>query len=318
MATIFLNRMKTITCGGVSVLETTIKTQHDNAGFIVVFTIIMALFALTFLVIAPIFILKSRDRTSSNLAAYVYSFITFLGAVFGYVACIWWFLVPDGTWICQLRVWFTAVGLTLLLVGLFCRLVGIHYIYIKVYQKKSLKTTFLSPLVVAIAALFLFCIQLILLIIWAAVDLWRSQLTQTDTLNLISEYECSSDNIAVWLSLEAVYFAILLMYGVFVLYHTWDIKSSVSEAKWVLIGEYNSIIALAILIPLVVVLNIDDDALFFLATIPLTFVIVSITAALFLPKFLSMIYKSAKTSLDKTRSGASVRNQTSKSHSSSN
>eukprot|EP01101_Sappina_pedata_P010696 TRINITY_DN680_c0_g1_i2.p1 TRINITY_DN680_c0_g1~~TRINITY_DN680_c0_g1_i2.p1 ORF type:complete len:674 (-),score=194.67 TRINITY_DN680_c0_g1_i2:1290-3311(-) len=283
-----LARIENIKCNGVSVLERVKIDLHDDAGIISVFSIIMALFVITVIIILPLFFYKTI-AVQTNWGVYFYSSMIFLGAIMSYVAIIWWFLPPYATWVCQLRLWFTACGLSLMLVGVFCRLLGIHYMYFRVYQQGSLRKSLFSPIPSLIVSGLIIAIQLIILILWTSINTFEQGEITVDDLNLEYQDECNSDNIEVWLGIEAGYFALLLLYGIFVLFSTWNIKSSVQESRWVLIACYNCIICLTIVIILVSVMDLDDADLFYMASIPLTAVIISITSAIFLPRFFGLL-----------------------------
>jgi len=65
---------------------------------------------------------------STRLVAKIYSCVLLLGATVSFLSIIFFFLVPQDTWICQLRQWMAALGFTLFLGALFTKSLQIHRI----------------------------------------------------------------------------------------------------------------------------------------------------------------------------------------------
>lgn len=84
-------------------------------------------------------------------------------------------------------------------------------------------------------------------------------------LKLKFEYECNSKHMSTWMGLEATLFALILVWGLVVVYSTWKVKESIHESRWLLLSIYNIVVVLAILIPLCKTMNLTDNSLFYIA-----------------------------------------------------
>jgi len=140
-----------------------------------------------------------------------------------------------------------------MLCALFSRLYQIHQIWVS-YTVRNQRLS--KQRLQGIYFIFFFAIvgiQLIVEIVWSAADPFRSVLVPVSTVQLTSSYECTSNTFWVWAGLEIAYYALLLLWGVFLLYRTWDLKNDVGESRWLLIGVYNCIIVMTVSIPLAIV-----------------------------------------------------------------
>jgi len=114
-----VKRLEKLVCYGEkeTLLAITVVDDHDNAYFEALLALTMALMA----VLAPpglylTFIRK--DGKLPNKVASVYSFIVVVGACTVYCGVIFFYIVPDSNWVCQLRVWLVGVGYAVFLGGL--------------------------------------------------------------------------------------------------------------------------------------------------------------------------------------------------------
>jgi len=287
-----------VTCQGNQLIGLTVVQDRQTGGYLGIFIVAMCFFAFTVIFAIPLFVMREKKQHKSGV---YYASVILLGGVMSYVSIVFWWLLPDQDYVCQLRQWLTGLGLCIIFSGLFARLWQIQYIYYQVHHKKELSIRVLSTKVIFIASALIILLQIILLVIWSSVDTWKSRLAVSDSLRLEAKWECHSNDITVWLALEAAYFAVLLLYGLFVVYSTWKIRSSVTEARWVLIAIYNTILCLAIEITLLQTLYIDDDTIFYLAVIPLVFVVVSLSAAIFAPKFFQFLKAATSSSFDRKK-----------------
>jgi len=104
-------------------------------------------------------------------------------------------------------------------------------------------------------------VDFILLLSWTIADPYTAQLQILDDDRLLGKWACTSNHIAVWVSLQAVFLGIILLWGVFVIYETWAFqrKSVILETKWVLMALYNVVLNGAILIPFLSFISTGDD-----------------------------------------------------------
>lgn len=67
--------------------------------------------------------------------------------------------------------------------------------------------------------------QLVILIVWSAVDPFRSTRVTVNAIDLTVNYVCTANTPWIWMGIEIGYFALLLVWGVYLLYRTWDIST---------------------------------------------------------------------------------------------
>ena len=130
-----------------------------------------------------------------------------------------------------MRKWLLALGLTVLLGVMFARGWQLHALK---SGPKVISTIKLLIIVGVITGL-----QIILLVCWTAIDLWKSKIEFSNPIDLEARYACSSKRPIVWLLLELAFFLVLLAWGIYVVYATWRNRSAV-DSRWTLIAVYNS------------------------------------------------------------------------------
>jgi len=214
------------------------------------------------------------------------------GAVITYIACVFWFLVPNQTYICELRKWFTALGYSILLSAMFARIWGMHKIFMIVKKNNNLKKDIIRLWEVGGVIGIVIGVQIILLVIWSSVDTFASKSYVYDSLNNLGSYQCTSQYNWVWFGLEIAYFVILLLWGLFVVYRTWDMKGTVRESKWLMISIYNDLLVLLFIVPFVSTLATTDDIIFFVAVACIDLTTGSVVAALCVPNLVRVIARS--------------------------
>ena len=128
--------------------------------------------------------------------------------------------MPDQDYICQLRVWFTTIGYSLILTAMFERTWQIKRVYGKVMKGTNLAATVTGFMEIGGGISIIISIQLVIMIVWTVVDPLKSSIRLIDDKSFTFEgsYECISTNPGVWLLLEALYFAILLFNAIWIVY----------------------------------------------------------------------------------------------------
>jgi len=127
-------------------------------------------------------------------------------------------------------------------------------------------------------------LQVAILIAWSVSDPLDAELSTIDDIERTASWVCKSDSVWLWIGIEIGFFMILLFYGLFVVFRTWDAKARFADSKWVLMAIYNMIIILAAMIPLFVILEIKDDNLYILATVAIDFTVSTTLLAVYMPK----------------------------------
>ena len=102
-------------------------------------------------------------------------------------------------------------------------------------------------------------LQLLLLIVWTAVDPFQRIVVSVSDLDITTTQQCSCSVPWVWL-LEIALFSVVLLWGVVATYSTWQLKEEVGESKWNLILVYNVIVVVSVSIPVIVTLSPSEEA----------------------------------------------------------
>jgi phosphate transport system substrate-binding protein len=249
-----LQALLNITCGGVSLLSTSIVDQHQNGAYIAMM-VLTGLFG----AIACFLFIVAFTRKGQVVSERVFLALMFAGGMLAYAAVVMWYLVPSNFSICQARQWLTFGSIAFMLCAIFSRLFQIHQIWLSyMVRVKGLSNTALHVYYFVSFGAFVLA-QVIILIVWSAVDPFSSIQVTVSQVDVTAGYQCSSNNIWIWAGLEIGFYALLLIWGVYLLYATWDIKQEVGESRWLLIAVYNVIIVTAIAIPLAVAIPGEDN-----------------------------------------------------------
>jgi hypothetical protein len=287
--------LEELTCDGQELLAIQIIENHDSSAFEALLALSMASAGVTLIPGFIFFVIFSRDSNDQKvqIVAKLYSTILLIGGLIVYLSIVWFYLLPEETWICQLRQWFAGFGFSVFLGALFTRTLQIHRIY-RISKSKRLPTRrtrtdlrkrgvfdFVYGLGLVMTG------QLVILIFWSTVDTPEASLSVINDIERTASWVCKSDNVWLWIGLEIGFFISLLCYGILVVYRTWDLKSRFTEAKWLLMAIYNIyiyLLTLAALVPLFATIDIDDENLFYIAVAGLNFVLASTLLALYIQR----------------------------------
>jgi len=127
-------------------------------------------------------------------------------------------------------------------------------------------------------------IQIVILIVWSAVDPYATEFVVTDPINLIGEYACDTPFWGYYI-IELGYIAILAGYGIFVIYQAWNLSSQANQVKWILITTYNYIMVFLVFSPLFVFLS-DERSRSIMAFLAIMFLSLQSEICFYLPGFL--------------------------------
>lgn len=170
-------------------------------------------------------------------------------------------MIPDSNAICQARIWLTTMGYCMILTAMFERTFQIKRVYGKVFKNNQLTATVAGLFEMGGTVGVVIILQVVLMIIWTCVDPYYSVYVAQQTPFDVT-YACRSSNVNVWLSLESIYFGILLIWTIYVVYSTWSIRTFIVESRWILIAMYNILLFLGLLATLLATLKEDDDLLY--------------------------------------------------------
>jgi hypothetical protein len=184
---------------------------------------------------------------------------------------------------------------------MFAKTWQIRKLYNHVFQKQKLSVTVISFIEIISTIGLVFLVQLSILVIWTAVYPIRSTTIIVDPINLTEEYACHGDHVTEWVTTQAAFYLLLLMWGVYVIYSTWNAKK-VLESRWLLIASYNLFLLICVVLPFVYLLeNTGDKAIFYLAVIPINFGTMSTILSVCTPAVMRMVMQTLKESSSPSR-----------------
>jgi hypothetical protein len=205
-----INFLLTATCNGNQILYTKILPQHGSVAYTFYLSLSLILMAIS-LFLGATWQYLNKSRCSKVVV--IYQAILLVGVCCTYLSIIFWYLVPDGDDDCLPRIWLTAMGYSLILTAMFERTWQIKRVYGKVLKGKNLATTVNGFFEVGGGIVIILSIQLIIMIVWTVVDPFHAAIVYQPGGKIAFEgtYTCVSDHANVWLLIEAIYFAVLLV-----------------------------------------------------------------------------------------------------------
>jgi len=218
----------------------------------------------------------------------IYSFIFLFGSICALISPIFWFQVPRNASVCTSRLWFTSLGLSIVLGTMFSRTWQLNVIYqyrksMTAMKKNLNQRAALTQLTLVLCTIL--AINLLILILWQSIDPYTNVEYLSDSLELIGEWKCSSNHMAAWIILEAVFTMAILVWGLFVIYKTWSFKQAMlSETRWVFLALYNVVLNLAAVGPIVSQTTLNDNSLALAMVVSIDFCVGGIASAVLLPR----------------------------------
>jgi phosphate transport system substrate-binding protein len=290
-----VSALASVTCDSQELLAVELLPQHQGAGFDTVFGLSMAAFGIA-LIASVIFVIIGKKNRDLPGLEYAFTAVMFGGSTLIAISSIFWYLLPDSNTICHLRVWFLTFGITLILASMFSR----TWLYLRIYnvvhrlRKFNYKVRYTLESLAGMAATV--TLQLVIMIVWQVMDPYNSSIVITDDINIYGKYQCQSSMIQTWVIVELVFTGAILIWGVYVVYQAWDLRQKAKDSKWLLIGIYNFIVTICVLVPLVATsVNTDDDMMFYIIVCGIVFINVSTILCVYIPKVFIQ-YKTYSTS----------------------
>jgi hypothetical protein len=268
-----LDTLFTIKCNGDVLLSPIIEDDHAGGAFPALLAIDMFLMVV-FIGCAIFFCIKVPGHVSKSKVHF--TFLIIFGSFLCYFSGIFWYLVPDQDYVCQLRQWLTAMGITFLMTSIVSRNWALLQVYLK---RKKFITYGKGVRDVNIILTIITLLQIALLICWSSIDHLSASLRTINDLDLVYAWECDCDNWGLWMGLEIALVAVLLLFLLVTMYVAWKFSASILAHKYIVMSIYNLIMIFAIVI-IVYVTVIDDDYGFALCA--LVTMAVTATSTLFL------------------------------------
>ncbi|XP_049849891.1 uncharacterized protein LOC126320442 isoform X2 [Schistocerca gregaria] len=251
------------------------------AGFLI--TLILGVISLG-VVVAYV----AKEFRSIPLPAIVFIIFLLLGATSNLVSLVFYYKIPTSMWICQARVWLSRLGLSFMFTAVFVRAFQIRAIH-AIGRKSRILTTKKSKAkgIINMALSFsgLIGLELLIMILWSAIDPFHPKMDKIEEVGRTFEYFCTSDYQLAWSLINLAYLCLLLSFGLYVVYNTWDMKYLVLESKWMAICIYNAAFILILVATTEMsIYNLNDDMVFWIESLGVGFVTILTLLALYLPK----------------------------------
>lgn len=146
-------------------------------------------------------------------------------------------------------------------------------------------------------------IQLVILVIWHAVDPYRPVLIVLDEFELTAEWQCASDTLALW-GVEVAYIALVVLYGVAQIYRSWSIASRINQSRWILLSLYNVMLTGAACLPIIALVE-GEKNLAIVAISGLLFITFQIQGSFLFPTVIYEAAVASTSSLTRSKKGSS-------------
>lgn len=206
---------------------------------------------------------------------------------------VFYALVPDEHYICQLRIWFTSLTLVGILASLFVKVHQIH----TVFNSTKLRVTNLptSKLLLYLAGML--GIQVILLIAMSAGQLTQSVLVEgTGSARNQNLWACSAvtlhkdashstdEAFTIWLAFQFAYVFAFVVWGAYLAVKVKDVPVAFSESAHMLHCIFAMLVFLVLIVPLQFILDDNPNALILLRGIGQVVASLTFVLAVFGPK----------------------------------
>jgi len=179
--------------------------------------------------------------------AKVYAVILITGLLLCGLSMMMWTLTPVENIICTARYWLQGLGMVIFSGGVFCRsyqLKKIHQLVKSGRYQKSRRLDHFKLLITSMGIITL--VEVIILLILEFSDPMLSELHITDEVNRIGEYHCENKIPFIWVAIQSGYLFCILLLGVYAMYSTWKISSSVDDTRINILMIFLCLVTLAV------------------------------------------------------------------------
>ena len=197
--------------------------------------------------------------------------------------------------LCNMDLWFSLYGITLIVTALLFRLLRIAHVFSSYHSTgKHWADKYLLFYISVTSG-----VSLLFLVVWVGVDPVRLISTQVYQSSAIppffQEYRyCSCDNLGVWLAVSLAWIALLMSLVLFLAIQTRKIKRRhFKDTKKVNVFVFSSCIIFALFVPLSYLLQVIDYHLvaFLFSNLSYFTIVLLCQVLLFLPKYIPLLYK---------------------------
>jgi len=179
--------------------------------------------------------------------AKVYAVILIIGLLLCGCSMIMWTLTPISNAICTARYWLQGLGMIIFSGGVFCRsyqLKKIHELVKSGRYQKSKRLDHMKLLITSMGIITF--VEVIILLILQFSDPMESELHVTNEVIRIGEYHCENNLPYIWVSIQSGYLFCILLLGIFSMYSTWRISSSVDDTRINILMIFLCLVTLAV------------------------------------------------------------------------
>jgi len=164
--------------------------------------------------------------------AKIYALILTIGLILSGASMITWTLTPISNYLCALRWWLMGLGMIIFSGGVFCRSYQLKKIHKLVKSGRYQKSRNFDHIKLLTSSMGLITfIEVILLFILQLVSPFNSEIYVTDKANRLGEHHCQNEMMVLWVGIQSGYLVCILLLGVYSMYSTWKISSTVDDTR---------------------------------------------------------------------------------------
>jgi ABC-type phosphate transport system substrate-binding protein len=302
-----MNKLAEVSCNFRVQIGREVIVQHTSSGFLALIILASVSLGLIGVLFIPIFF-----RKVISLSERIHLALVLAGGSIALVSSFAWYLVPSSNVVCQLRIWLSLWGISLILSSVFGRLMQYYFIWYYHFKqvRKLEQSTIVQVLAASVVAVQM--IQTVILIVWTAVDPYSSRIAAFDVLNLQDNFECASNSIWVWGGIELAFAGVALLWGTFWTYCTWQLNAIAGDSKYMVLVLYN-IIIVVIVLPFLATSVLGEDSFALLMGFAFLVLTDAIVFPLFIPRAFKLLQhwrkKKVKESLGSNRTETTERSE---------
>jgi phosphate transport system substrate-binding protein len=275
-----LMQLNNFTCDDNKILDVIVRDSHSSDAFPVLLALNM--FALAAFIGSGIYFIITIPATRKN-EMIRFSASLLMGGFLSFFVTIFWYLVPDQDYVCQIRQWLTAVGVTLMMIALAARNWNLLQIFLRRKEFFSYEASLRD--INLLMAILLFC-QLVIMVVWTSVDFTSAHQRYVDDILLVVEWECHCDHWGLWMGLEVGMMAVILIFMIVTIYFVWKFSADIIGHKYTVMSIYNLIMIFCVLIVIYATTTTGDRSVALTSMVGL---LVATSSTLFLNFHISVI-----------------------------
>lgn len=174
------------------------------------------------------FVYYYRNFYIIQFSSFVFLRIYFFSVFIPLFSVIFIMLEPTNKAICSCRIWFSTVGICLILAILFTKAWRIQ----KLFHNRALKKIIITNRDLGILILFIVGIQVLILILWEIIDSPKVEILRVKTPNIFEDnfyYQCSTSY--VFSIMDIVFMFFFLLWGLVISWASRNIQPEFNESK---------------------------------------------------------------------------------------